>query len=104
MYKIGVNEIICTVRDGEILMQGDWCLVKPEMETWQEITTKAGIIKKPNPEAKQLRGFMCHMQHIEGLEVGDKIIYVKGANWTIKVEGKEYYAIQKQDIICKFAA
>lgn len=104
LYKIGVNEIICTVRDGEILMQSDWCLVKPEMETWQEITTKAGIIKKPNPQAKQLRGFMCHMQHVEGLEIGDKIIYVKGANWTIKVEGTEYYAIQKQDIICKFAA
>lgn len=104
LYKIGVHQVICTVRDNEILMQGGWCLVKPDMETWHEITTKAGIIKKPRPEAKALRGTMSYMQHKDGLAVGEKIIFCKGANWLIKVEGKEYYAIHEDDILCKFAA
>lgn len=101
LYKINVNEIVCVVRDGEILVQGNWNLVEPEMETWESITTKAGIIKKPAPEAVALIGKMAYMQHREDLSVGDRIIYYRGANWTIKVEGKEYYAIEHQDILAK---
>lgn len=104
LYAIRVDDIICTVRDGEILMQGGWCLVEPEMETWEEITTKAGIIMKPFPEAKTLRGKMRHMQYREDLKEGDRVLFHKGADWRLKVEGKEYYAILDEDILAKFAA
>jgi co-chaperonin GroES (HSP10) len=101
LFKIRVDDIICSVRDGEIIMQGGWCLVEPDMESWEEITTKAGIIMKPRPEAKTLRGIMRHFQHRDDLQAGDTILYARGADWTLKIEGKEYYAIQDQDILCK---
>lgn len=101
MYKIQVDEIICSVRDGKIITQGEWCLVEADMETWQEIRTERGIYKKPAPEAKQLRGIMRHFKEREGLEEGDTIVFVHGSDWNMKVEGKTYYAIQNSDIICK---
>lgn len=104
LFKIAPEEIVCTVRDGEILMQGEWCLVEPNMESWEEITTKAGIIMKPRPEAKFLQGIMRHFQYHEDLLEGDHIVYVKGADWTMDIEGKKYYAIEWRDIVAKIAA
>lgn len=104
MYKISVEEIICIVRNGEILTQGPWCLVEPDMEDWSDIMTKAGIVKKPKPEARIMRGHLRHSQKLNGAEIGDLIVYAQGCDWTIKIEGKEYYAIQREDILVKIAA
>lgn len=101
LYKIRVDQIICTVRDGEILPQGEWCLVEPDMEDWSEIMSPKGIYMKPRPEAKHLRGIMRHFQHRDDIREGDKIIYMKGADWLLKIEGKKYYAIEAQDILAK---
>ncbi len=101
LYKMRVDDIICVVRDGELLVQGSWCLIEPDMETWEEITTKAGIIMKPNPEARYLKGTIRHMQYREDISEGDHIMYVPGADWQLKIEGKEYYVIPTYDILCK---
>lgn len=101
LYKVRVDDILCVVRDGEILPQSWWCLVEPDMESWVDITTKAGIIMKPHPEAHYLRGTMRYFQHIDGLNEGDHIMYDRGADYLLKIEGKEYYLIQDRDILCK---
>lgn len=101
MYKIPPQDIICVVRDKKIITQGMWCLVEPDMETWEDITTKAGIIKKPRPEAIAMRGIMRHFHGRDDVKEGDNIIYQKGADWLMKIEGKEYYAIEHDDILCK---
>lgn len=101
MYMISVEEIICVVREGEILVQGQWCLVEPDMESWEDITTPSGIIKKPRPEAKYLRGIMRHFQHRDDLKEGDHVIYHVGADWLVTIEGKKYYSIERNDIVCK---
>ncbi len=98
-FKAAINEIFCVVRGGEILMQSGWVLVEPDMETWEEITTPSGIITKVKPEAKALRGFIRHIRNRNDMKPGQHIIYVSDADWTIKVEGKEYYVIQENDII-----
>jgi co-chaperonin GroES (HSP10) len=124
LYKVLPNEIICTVRDGEIIMQSDWCLVEPNMETWEEnmiptpvvvngkpLTNPDGsiryrpkeewIVTKTQPEHKPLEAFMRHFTPFCELEEGDKIIYNQGANWPVIVEGKEYFAVQQGDVLCK---
>lgn len=100
LYAIRVDNIICSVRDGEIIMQGEWNLVELDMETWDEIKTPRGIYIKPAPEAKALRGIMRHFNR-KDLEVGDKVVFNRGSDWTMKVEGKTYYAIENQDIVAK---
>lgn len=124
LYKAGCNEIICSIRDGEIIMQGDWCLVEPNVETWEDIsiptpvilngkpmtnpdgsvrmrTKEEWIVKKSQPENKPLEAFMRYFSPFCDLQQGDKIIYNYGANWPVKVEGVEYFAVQRDDILCK---
>lgn len=124
LYKAGCNEIICSVRDGSIIMQGDWCLVEPNVETWEDISIptpfvmngqpltnpdgsirmrpkEEWIVKKSQPENKPLEAFMRHFSPFCDLQQGDKIIYNYGANWPMKVEGVEYFAVLKEDVLCK---
>lgn len=100
MFKIRVDQVLAVVRDGKLLPQGGWLFVEPDMETWEEITTKSGIIKKPRPEAKYLRGHITHVRDGIDLKVRDHIMYVHDADWEIKVEEKQVFAIQERDILC----
>jgi co-chaperonin GroES (HSP10) len=124
LYKAEVIDIICSIRDGEIIMQGDWCLVEPNLETWEEISIptpvvvngkpltnpdgsvrmrpkEEWIVKKSQPENKPLEAFMRHFSPFCDLEVGDKIIYNFGANWPMKIEGKDYLVVKQEDVLCK---
>ncbi len=57
MFKVNVDQIYCAVRrekskiDGRyrdiIHMQGGWVLVRPDVESWEEIKTATGLLKKP---------------------------------------------------------
>lgn len=102
LYKVRVDQILCVVRDEEIIMQGGWCLVEPDMETWEEITTKSGIVMKPQPQAKYLKGIMRHISPDYNIGAGDNILYEKHADWTVTIEGSDYYAIEERDILGKF--
>jgi len=113
IYRINVSEIICVVRtmiltdrtnsievgfERRIIMQGEWVLIKPNTESWSEITTKSGIIMKPLPTAKWLEGIVAHSRH-KHLKVGAKIVYLPNADCPVKIEDEDYYVMPAQDII-----
>jgi co-chaperonin GroES (HSP10) len=99
LFKARIDEIFCVVRGGKIIMQGGWVLVEPDMETWGDITTPSGIIKKTNPEPRPLMGTIRHVRDHEFMRAGQKIIYKSDADWTFKIQGKQYYVIQENDIL-----
>lgn len=101
MYRVQVDMIYVAVKNGVIEMQGGWVLVEPEMETWEEIQTPAGIYKKPRPEVKYLLGRVRHMQPRADLEIGDRIVYIPNADAPMKVEGVDYYCMNANEILCK---
>jgi len=100
IYRCPVTQIICRVVDGQILMQGGWVLVEPDMETWEEITSPAGVIMKLQPEAKTLRGFVRHIEDGD-LKPGDHILYITDANVTTTVEGQSYFLMMNEEILAK---
>jgi co-chaperonin GroES (HSP10) len=115
-YQLLPNDIFCVMRDWltladgdsipvgqkqqekQIAMQGEWVFVKPNMETWEEITTKSGIIMKPQPDKKWLEGVVAHTKH-EHLRVGQRIVYLPNADCEIKVGEEKFYVMPVQDII-----
>jgi co-chaperonin GroES (HSP10) len=100
LFKARIDEIFCAVRNNVIIMQGGWVLVEPDMETWDDITTKSGIITKIKPEATPLKGAIRHVREPHPFMRKDQnIIYKTDADWTLKVQGKEYYVIQENDIL-----
>lgn len=116
IYKVCVTDIICSVRNAasdafipagidllmpaKVSMQGEWTLIKPDMETWDEITTKSGIITKVAPDKKWLQGFVAHSRH-DHLVVGDKIVYLPNADCEVTVEEEKYFVMPVQDVIGK---
>lgn len=101
LYKVYPSDIVCVVRDGEILMQNDWCLLSPVKETMEDITTASGIMMKSAPGAKYLQGRIQHFRDIPGMNKGDLVLHFPGLNWLFLVEGREYYAVQSEFIIAR---
>ena len=98
VYQISVSEIICAVRDGKIIMQGEWVLIKPDVETWDDITTPGGIIMKTQPDKRWLQGFVAHSKH-EHLKEGMHIIYLPNADCEVNIEDEKYFVMPAQDVI-----
>lgn len=111
LYKLPIEHIHCIVRkrrskiDGrmktDIIMQNYWVLVEPKRETWEDITTPSGIIMKKHPENKQLQGIVRHAMPDSGLKNGDHIIYEPMADFTMFVEGREYYCMKQLEVLMK---
>lgn len=110
LYKVLLTDIYCAVRrkrsrvDGryrtEIVMQGGWILAEPNMETWQDIKTPSGIYKKPQPEAKYLEATVRHVRKRDGLKPKDQIFYEIASNVPIEVEGKTYFCMREDEVMC----
>lgn len=129
LWKVRYDQIFCAVRPRkkknqglEIIMVGSWCLVEPDLETWEDIyqPTYYDIIdpitkrRKPKPqsewiqlkvapEKQYLRGRLKHVgKALKGktceLKQGDYIVYSPDADFEIEVEGKKYLAIRQNHI------
>ena len=101
VYKMTPNTIYCAVRNGKIQMQGMWVIVKPNMETWEEIKTESGIIKKPQPEAKYLEGIIMHTNSEDYGKPGDLIIYIPDSDCELEIENQKVYLMMEREILGK---
>ena len=128
LYKVAYESIICSVRDGEIIMIGGYTLIKPDVETWDDILIpvpvlgsngepmkdrNGNIIYKPKdkwlqtkaaPENKYLQGYVVKVgTPLKGdtcrIKPGQKIWYHKNADWLQYIEGKQYFTIRQNHII-----
>lgn len=101
-FRVRADEIICSVVGGKICAQAGNVIVEPFMETWEEITRPSGIVIKPSPEAKPLQGKVRFSRDGSGIPVGELIFFEKDANWTVGIEGKEYYIVKEEECLCTF--
>lgn len=79
MYKVRYDQIICAVRGKKIIPIGSRVLVRPDLESWEDISIKTyypehltggkkvlrpkeeWLVVKAHPENKPLRGFVAHI-------------------------------------------
>lgn len=101
VFKVRVDHIFCTVDKDGIHPQGGYVLVEANMESWEEITTSSGIIKKPAPQAKVCEGWIRHVTEGSELPVDSLIYYIKDADWPHKIDGKEYFVMLEKDVLCE---
>lgn len=122
MYRIHYASILVVVRKGKIIPIGSYTLVIPDMETWPTILKPTYYPfldrnqkpkKRPKsewlqvklfPTAKALRGFVAHVgKPLKGdkceIKNGDMIIYRNNADWTVTIEGKDYYVMRQRHIL-----
>lgn len=104
VLQVRIDDIFCVVRDGEIIPQAGWVMVEPDMESWEDLTSEHGIIVSSERKARHLLGYVRHIgepwsMDIKEANVGDKIVYEPESDWTVKIEGKDYYMMKQRDIL-----
>lgn len=123
-FKVSYEQILCAVRDGQIIPISSYVLVDPDFESWDDILVETftnlkdkdgnfipkpkeqWLQKKVRPEYKYLTAYVRHVgKPLKGdkceVEVGQKIWYRRNADWMNTVEGKDYFAIRQRHIIAK---
>lgn len=120
--KVRYDQVICAVRDGQIIMIGGHCLIDPDFESWKDISIpsysdlkdKDGnpilkpesqwLVTKSAPGYKYLTGFVRAVgSPLRGdvceVKVGQKIWYHRNADWMVKIESKDYFVIKQRHLI-----
>jgi co-chaperonin GroES (HSP10) len=96
IYKVPVTEIIFNSTTG--MTQGEWVLVEPVRETWDDVTTASGIITKSKLDNKWLEGVVWESGY-DFCKPGMRILYLPNADCPVTVEGKELFVMPVQDIM-----
>ena len=123
-FKVSYEQIVCAIRNGQIIPISSYVLVDPDFENWDDILVptytmlkdeqgnfipkpkEQWIQKKVRPEYKYLTAFVRHVgTPLKGdkceIEVGQKIWYRRNADWMNTIEGKDYFAIRQRHIVAK---
>lgn len=124
IFRCQYDNIYCVVRDGKIIMIGSHVLIDPIMESWDEILhptyydIKDKFGKKiPRPKSEWLQiktapakkdrqGIVAHIgSPLRGekcyLSAGDKILFKPNMRNLITIEGKKYFVMRQDQIVCK---
>lgn len=97
-FRARIDEILCVVRDGELISQGQHVLLKPHMETEAEII-QGGLQIKPHAEAKPQQGFVVCARE-EFCAKGVLVFFIADADWLITIEGQPMYVMKEEEIMC----
>lgn len=123
--KVRYDQIICAVRKGQIIPIGGYVLVDPDFESWEDISIPTysdllgedgkqilkpksqWLVKKSAPQYKYLLGFVRHIgSPLRGdkceVKQGQKIVYKPNADWTVRVEDRDYFVIKQRHIVGRF--
>lgn len=118
IHRIDYNNIFAFIRDNKIHVINGWVLASPEyVEDVQEIeyegiktkmeVSKSGIIIDHKPDKKKQEAIVTHVGNDVGFEkrdvrLGDNIFFGIHKNKIHTINGKEFYAIKKQNLMgCK---
>lgn len=127
-FKVRYDQVICAVREGQIIPIGGYTLIEPDMESLDDILVPIAMtgadgkamkdvhgntLMKPQdqwlqvkerPSAKYMRGWVRYVGtplngDIREVDEGQLIYYRPNADWTVRIEGKEFYAIRQKHIV-----
>lgn len=101
-YELAYENLYCKIIDNEISMLNDWNFVSPIELEQQEVDGLIVSIGK----SKELRvGVINHTSKSlteRGINVGDKVYFKKGREYSMDVEDETFYRIETRDILCKY--
>lgn len=104
VYRAEYQNIYCTINStGDIQMLEHWMFVTPIMEENNEVVFSGKkIITNAFSNKISLYGTIEHVHDYYnnlGLKKGTKIIFTKGSEYSISVEGKDYFRMCYNDVV-----
>lgn len=118
-YKVPYYWIFCAVRDGRILPTGSWCFVEQVIEEESDYSeveilskrmsvkvSETGLVTSVTKKKSMNTGILRHLgsplvgKDTINASIGSKVLLTRNSNFRNKVEGKEYYTLKQEDILC----
>lgn len=112
-YKVEYDNILCLVRDSEVIPVGDWFFCQPLFDDKVEdidlgngtiiqgILTESGLIATTKPKASAIKAKVCFIKGYNGVGNGD-IVYIEPKfEFENTIEGKDYFVTSKEWILGK---
>lgn len=119
--KVRYDQVICAVRNGEIIMIGGHTLIDPDFESWADISVPTysdlldedgkkivkpenqWLVTKSSPTYKHRTGFVKKVgKPLRGdkceIKEGQKILYQTNADWMVRIEDRDYFVIKQRNI------
>lgn len=96
-YEIKYEDVYCKVVDNEIQMLNDWNFVTPIEQNLSR--TDSGIYLELEAKNEVCVGLMQHPNKDMGVYPGDRVLFKRGREYEIDVEGNTYYRINNRDIL-----
>lgn len=96
-YELHYEDVYCKIVDGEIEMLNNWTFVTPVVNDLDVSDTGVQLEASAKNEAQT--GIVQHPYRDSALYPGDKVLYKRGREYKIDVEGNTYYRIKSDDII-----
>lgn len=124
IFRVPYDQIYCSLRDGKIIPIGGHVLIDPIFETWEEIlrptyypykNNLGEFIERPKsewiqtkvaPAKKDQQGVVAHVgTPIRGerreINPGDKVLYRPKLKSLVKIEGKQYFVMRQDQVVCR---
>lgn len=100
-YETRYENLYCKVASGKIIMLNEWNFIS---SVEKDLEQESGVILETLAKKESKRGIVTHLSQSlkdKGIKEGDKIIFKRGREYRIDVEGTEYYRIETNDILYK---
>jgi co-chaperonin GroES (HSP10) len=102
IYPVRYDMIYCAVRGDQIIPIGGWTLIVPILQ--KETVSPSGIVVAPKDKFYPAIGIVAHigtpLKNQEAhVEVGDRVLLRKNADFLINIEGDDYYVAQQRHIM-----
>jgi co-chaperonin GroES (HSP10) len=97
IFAINYNEIVCVVRDGEIITQSNYLLANKIIDKAKFTVT--GILIDLQDTERLHVVTVSHCNPRSGLKPGDQILVQDNYDWSFIVDGVEYYALRYNQIL-----
>ena len=98
------NMLYARVRNNKIHMLSDYVLVEKVVDKEEDIVTASGIILKTQVQKKEQIGVVKHVNSTSidfGFKPGDRILFIKDADYEMEVEGEKLFRMKNDNILCK---
>lgn len=99
VFKIRLDEIICTIIDGAIQMIAGYVLLTPEVVTEEQSKTASGIYTQIGDKPVYLIG-TCRYGY-NRVMAGKKYYYLPDADWRQTIEQNDFYVCKQNEIIAE---
>lgn len=110
LLKVPVESVFCYIRDGKINMFGGHVFCVAKWDEHEEVEVEGKIIKAKmsgnlvtglDIKYDKRQTYIAHIGENTDISVGDLVVMERHCDQKYEIEGKEYFVMHEENVLCK---